>query len=188
MTPSEKAEALIRHYFDMCNAADRQGLIDCFTPEGTHYFPPGLPGAPWRGAESIADGWVNCVQKMGSKWTIEKVLCGADGREAVIESAGTLFETGIYAHAPAVHRYELAGRWKRLTGSCGLPTQRGGSVVFVIRADGREVFRSPALQPGRSATYDVPLDGVTTLELATEDAGDGNGSDWGMWLGPELSR
>jgi hypothetical protein len=109
-------------------------------------------------------------------------------REAVIESAGTLFETGIYAHAPAVHRYELAGRWKRLTGSCGLPTQRGGSVVFVIRADGREVFRSPALQPGRSATYDVPLDGVTTLELATEDAGDGNGSDWGMWLGPELSR
>lgn len=85
MTPSEKAEALIRHYFDMCNAADRQGLIDCFTPEGTHYFPPGLPGAPWRGAESIADGWVNCVQKMGSKWTIEKVLCGADGREAVIE-------------------------------------------------------------------------------------------------------
>ena len=109
-------------------------------------------------------------------------------REAVIESAGTFYETGIYAHAPAVHRYDLAGRWKRLTGGCGLPTQRGGSVVFVIRADGREVFRSPRLQPGRSVTYDVPLDGVTTLELVTEDGGDGNGSDWGVWLGPELSR
>ena len=85
MTPAGKAEALIRHYFDMCNAADRQGLIDCFTPDGVHYFPPGLPGAPWRGAETIADGWVWCVATMGSKWTIEKVLCAADGREAVIE-------------------------------------------------------------------------------------------------------
>ena len=85
MTPSEKAEALIRHYFDMCNAGDRQGLIDCFVPDGVHYFPPGLPGAPWRSAEAIADGWVSCVDAMGSRWTIEKVLVQADGREAVIE-------------------------------------------------------------------------------------------------------
>ena len=80
-----KAEALIRHYFDMCNAADLQGLIDCFTPDAVHYFPPGLPGAPWRGAKAIAEGWVWCVETLGSKWTIEKVLCTADGREGVIE-------------------------------------------------------------------------------------------------------
>ena len=85
MTRAQQAEALIRHYFAMCNAADRQGLIDCFTPEATHYFPPGLPGAPWRGAAAIADGWLCCVRDLGSKWTIEKVLCSADGREAVIE-------------------------------------------------------------------------------------------------------
>jgi ketosteroid isomerase-like protein len=85
MTPAARAEALIRHYFAMCNAGDRQGLIDCFTPEGTHYFPPGLPGAPWRGAAAVADGWVRCVAQLGSKWTIEKVLAAADGREAVIE-------------------------------------------------------------------------------------------------------
>ncbi|MGI3170889.1 nuclear transport factor 2 family protein [Pseudooceanicola sp. C21-150M6] len=92
-TPAQKAEALIRHYFDMCNLADRQGLIDCFTEDGVHYFPPGLPGAPWRGAEAIADGWVWCVENMGSKWTIEKVLAGADGKEAVIE--WTHWKTGI---------------------------------------------------------------------------------------------
>lgn len=85
MTPAARAEALIRHYFDMCNRADRQGLIDCFTPDGVHYFPPGLPGAPWRGAERIAEGWLWCVENLGSKWTIEKVLVGPDGREAVIE-------------------------------------------------------------------------------------------------------
>jgi len=109
-------------------------------------------------------------------------------REAVIESAGRLYETGIYAHAPARHRYDLAGKWRRLRGACGLPTQSGGSVVFVIRTDGREAFRSSTLVPGKTAAYDVDLAGVAVLEMVTEDGGDGNGGDWGVWLGPELSR
>lgn len=109
-------------------------------------------------------------------------------REAVLESAGRLHESGIYAHAPARHVYRLGGGWRRLRGECGLPTQPGGTVVFVIRTDGREVFRSPTLGPGRTASYDVDLSDVTILELVTEDAGDGNGSDWGAWLSPTLSR
>lgn len=108
--------------------------------------------------------------------------------EAVIESAGRMFETGIYAHAPALHRYDLAGKWRRLRGECGLPTQSGGSVVFVIKANGRELFRSPELGPGKTTAYDVDLAGVDALELVTEDAGDGNGADWGVWLTPELTR
>lgn len=83
--PARKAEALIRRYFAACNAADHAELVACFTPDAVHYFPPGLPGAPWRGAEAIADGWVWCVKTLGSQWTIEKVLAGADGKEAVIE-------------------------------------------------------------------------------------------------------
>jgi hypothetical protein len=108
--------------------------------------------------------------------------------EAVIESGGRFYETGIYAHAPAMHRYDLAGRWKRLRGECGLPTQRGGSVVFVIKADGRELFRSPTLNPGKTVSFDIDVAGAQTLELVTEDAGDGNGADWAVWLGPKLSR
>ena len=85
MTPADKAEAMIRHYFEMCNLADRTGLTECFTPEATHYFPPGPPRAPWRGAEAIADGWIRAVETMGSKWSVEKVIAAADGHEAVIE-------------------------------------------------------------------------------------------------------
>jgi hypothetical protein len=109
-------------------------------------------------------------------------------REAVIESGGRMYETGIYAHAPALHRYDLAGKWRRLRGECGLPTQSGGSVVFVIKADGRELFRSAKLGPGKTVAYDVDLAGVQALELVTADAGDGNGADWGVWLAPELTR
>jgi len=105
-----------------------------------------------------------------------------------LESAGKLFETGIYAHAPSVYHYALDGVWQRLRGECGLPSQRAGSVVFVIYSDGREVFRSPVVRPGRIESYDISLTGVNEIILATEDAGDGKTGDWGMWLAPELSR
>ena len=78
-------EALIRRYFDACNAVDRAALLSCFTPDAVHYFPPGLPEIPWRGADTIARKWIWCVENLGSQWTIEKVLIGADSNEAVIE-------------------------------------------------------------------------------------------------------
>jgi hypothetical protein len=78
-----KHEALIRRYFAACNAADHAGLVSCFTADAVHYFPPGLPDIPWQGAQTIADKWVWCVEHLGSQWTIEKLLIGAD--EAVIE-------------------------------------------------------------------------------------------------------
>ena len=50
-----------------------------------HYFPPGLPEIPWRGADTIAKKWIWCVETLGSQWTIEKILVSHDGPEAVIE-------------------------------------------------------------------------------------------------------
>jgi hypothetical protein len=108
-------------------------------------------------------------------------------RDALLIAGGELFETGIYAHAPASHRYDLAGGWKRLTGKCGLPSA-DGSVVFVIRTDGKEALRTGALKPGRTQAFGIDLTGVRELELSTEDAGDGNRADWGLWLGVQLER
>jgi len=107
----------------------------------------------------------------------------------ILVSGGELFETGIYAHAESHHVYNLGeGGWKQLTGKCGLPDQRGGSVVFVIRTDGKEVYRSGLTKPGKLNRFQIDLSGVSQLELLTEDGGDGKGSDWGMWFGPMLSR
>lgn len=78
-------EALIRRYFNACNAADFDELMRCFTPDAVHYFPPGLPEIPWCGAETISKKWVWCVENLGSQWTIEKVLISHNGDEAVIE-------------------------------------------------------------------------------------------------------
>lgn len=84
ITP-QHMEAEIRRYFAACNAGDHAALVSCFTPDAVHYFPPGLPDIPWRGADTIAAKWVWCVRELGSQWTIEKVLCSSSAPEAVIE-------------------------------------------------------------------------------------------------------
>jgi ketosteroid isomerase-like protein len=78
-------EATIRRYFDACNAGDEAALLSCFTPDAVHYFPPGLPDVPWRGAQTIAQKWRWCVEHLGSQWSIEKVLISRDCDEAVVE-------------------------------------------------------------------------------------------------------
>jgi len=109
-------------------------------------------------------------------------------RDALLLSGDRVFETGIYAHAEARHRYDIGGgNWKRLTGHGGL-APGGGSVVFVILTDGKEVFRSPLVKPGELVPFDVDLEGVIRLELLTTDGGDGKTGDWALWLEPELSR
>lgn len=78
-------EALIRCYFDACNAADYDALMSCFTPDAIHYFPPGLPEIPWRSADTICKKWIWCVENLGSQWSIERVLVSHNSSEAVIE-------------------------------------------------------------------------------------------------------
>jgi ketosteroid isomerase-like protein len=84
ITP-EHMEREIRRYFAACNAGDHAQLVSCFTTDAVHYFPPGLPDVPWRGADEIAKKWVWCVETLGSQWTIEKILCSSTAPEAVIE-------------------------------------------------------------------------------------------------------
>lgn len=85
MTPPERAEALLRRYFDACNAADVETLRACFTEDAVHWFPPGMPGEAWRGAEAIAANWARFVAKLDAVWTVDRLIAAPDGREAVLE-------------------------------------------------------------------------------------------------------
>jgi hypothetical protein len=108
--------------------------------------------------------------------------------DPLLRCGSDIFETGIYAHAPSRYQYDLQGGWRRLEGACGLPPQAGGSVVFVIRGDGRELYRSPRIGPGVSERFRVDIANVARLELVTEDGGDGKAADWGVWGEPTLLR
>ena len=131
-------ETLIRRYFAACNAADHAALVNCFTADAVHYFPPGLPDIPWRGASTIADKWLWCVDNLGSQWTIERVLVSPATHEAVIE----------WTH------------WKHKTGTA----QRGDEWCVFDAASGliseiRAYYAAPAVK-------DVPIGELTGFDYA----------------------
>jgi hypothetical protein len=105
-----------------------------------------------------------------------------------LQLGGKFYARGMYAHAPATYEYELGGAWKSLHTFFGIQDGHAGSVVFVIRGDGNELFRSQTIKDHLPHETTVNLTAVKVLTLIAEDAGDGNDSDWGIWATPTLSR
>jgi hypothetical protein len=117
---------------------------------------------------------------------LNQVLTGEGG--PLIEVGGVFFPSGLYAHAPSGYTYALDGKWKTLTASYGLQDGNSGTVVFVVKGDGKELFRSEPVRDHAVRELQAPAAGVRKLELIVEDGGDGNGGDWGVWLEPRLRR
>lgn len=106
----------------------------------------------------------------------------------LLEVKGTFFESGLWAHAPARHVVRLDGGWKEFTTRFGIRDESiYGSVVFVVRGDGKELFRSETMTPGKIGELKVSVADCTELELVVEELGNTN-SDWSLWLNPQLSR
>ncbi|HEX4122322.1 MAG TPA: NPCBM/NEW2 domain-containing protein [Verrucomicrobiae bacterium] len=104
---------------------------------------------------------------------------------------GTLFATGFFAHSPSRYVFDLGGKWKSLRGKGGLHSKLQGrayGVVFIIKGDGKELYRSPAIRGSEKAKYNLDVSGVKTLELIVDKASDKNGGNWALWLDPELDR
>jgi hypothetical protein len=85
MLTADQMERVIRSYYDGCNAADVAKMAGCFTPDAVHYFPPAMPGGPFRGAQVIAESWKRVVQKAQARWTIDALLLDPASGRAVIE-------------------------------------------------------------------------------------------------------
>ena len=105
--------------------------------------------------------------------------------------SGKIYASGLYAHSPSRYVFDLGGQWKILRGEAGLHTAHqpyAAGVVFVIKTDGKEVFRSPVIRGAARASYEVDVTGMKTLELIVDKAGNRNGGNWGLWLDPTLSR
>lgn len=110
------------------------------------------------------------------------------GAEPMLAAGDRLFETGLYAHAPASHVYRLDGRWKKLEGFAGIAAGKNGSVQFEVKVDGKTRWKSRILRGGELIAFEVDLTGGKQLELLTHPTDDGANSDWGLWLEPTLSR
>ncbi|MCR3719477.1 MULTISPECIES: NPCBM/NEW2 domain-containing protein [Prauserella salsuginis group] len=109
---------------------------------------------------------------------------------------GTTYEHGIGMLAPASATFYSGGRCSRLTALAGLddnipqgsqrrpyPDGDAGDVVFVVQADGTEIYRSGVVRQGDPAVaVDAAIDGADTVRLIAEDAdgtSTGDYADWG---------
>jgi len=108
--------------------------------------------------------------------------------QCFLQVGARFFASGLYAHAPSRYEFDLGGKWQRLSAGYGLQDGHAGSAVFVVRGDGRELFRSPLVRDHRLRELSVNAAGVARLELLVEDGGDGTSGDWGVWLAPRLER
>lgn len=102
--------------------------------------------------------------------------------------AGQRFAHGLYAHAPSNYQWELGGKWKSLHGQGGLQDGCTGSVVFVVRGDGKELWRSKLVKADTLIPFTVNVAGIHQLDLIAEDGGDGAASDWAIWIEPSIGR
>jgi methyltransferase len=100
-----RIEALIRTYFDGCNEADEAKMIACFTPDAVHYFPPGMYEGPFRGASTIAAKWATAVEKIGSYWTVDRLVVEPLSCQAVMEWCH--FKTATGTILRGIEWYEL---------------------------------------------------------------------------------
>jgi len=111
--------------------------------------------------------------------------------ESPLLDSGKIYATGLFAHSPSRYVFNLGGKWNTLRGEAGLHTafqSRALGVVYVIKTDGKEVFRSSAVRGATHAQYAVDVAGVKTLELLVENAYDHNWANWSLWLDPTLFR
>ncbi len=94
---------------------------------------------------------------------------------------------GLWAHANATHTYTLGGKWKTFTGSCALLKTGSGPVKAIILADGKPLWESQVIEPGKVGTFRLDVTGVQTLTLETKGTR-GIGSAHSAWLEPVLGR
>ena len=130
----------------------------------------------WAKWDSASTGWGPAMR-------------GSVPEDGFLSVGGKFSMSGFYAHAVSTYRFDLGNRWKTFKSGYGI--QDGdhlGSVVFVVRGDDKELFRSPLINDQQLRQLEVSVSGVQRLELIVEDGGNGKGSDWGVWVEPILER
>ncbi|MES2237374.1 MAG: nuclear transport factor 2 family protein [Pseudomonadota bacterium] len=118
-------ETRIRNYFDACNRADKEEIMSFFIPEGTHYFPEGSPFGVLRGAQAIAECWVNCVNDIGSCWTVDNFAGDMESRQAVIEWSHFKKKIGQLLRGDEWYRFTEDGLIIEIRAYYAAPTHAG---------------------------------------------------------------
>ena len=130
-------EEVIRGYFDACNTGDADAVAKFFAPGAVHYFPPDMYEGPFRGGDTIGAKWSWAVRTLGSRWTVDEIICDPDTDRAVIEWTHEKTKAGVVLRGD---------EWYHFDPDSGL--------IAEIRA----YYASPQADgPGPAGAFRVPL-------------------------------
>ena len=118
-----------------------------------------------------------------SGWKTTQKSLSIDGNKLRLN--GKEFKSGLGTHAPSLSSIKLDAKAKKFHAIVGVDDEvkKGmGSVEFIVRADGKVLFKSAPMKSGdRPQKIELALTGVRNLVLEVTDAGDGKGSDHANW-------
>ncbi|MDR2580796.1 MAG: NPCBM/NEW2 domain-containing protein [Fibromonadaceae bacterium] len=102
---------------------------------------------------------------------------------------GRVFEFGIGAHATSRLVWNINGAHKKFHSYIGLDDEAvgGNGAIWVVKGDGKELYRSRVLRSYDIDSVSVDISGVNFLELETLDNGDKD-YDHTNWAGAWLSN
>lgn len=97
------------------------------------------------------------------------------------------FRYGIGSHADANIEYDVSGKFTTLHGVIGLDDESacGDGAFFVVKGDGRELFRSGKMYSTQKQVLEVDVSGIQNLQFVLEQGGnkDCDHGDWAnIWL------
>lgn len=105
--------------------------------------------------------------------------------------AGKRFPWGLGVHADSELTFTLNGRFKTFLCDAGVASRMGkrGSVIFEVRGDGKELFKSNIVKGGDVAlSIEVSVEGVKKLDLKVTAAGDLDLGDAAIWGAARVVR
>jgi hypothetical protein len=97
---------------------------------------------------------------------------------------GRIFEFGIGSHAASKLVWNLDQPYKKIHSFIGLDDESacGNGAIWVVRGDGKELYRSKVLTSHEIDSLSIDIAGVKVLELETMDNGDKD-CDHANWAG-----
>jgi len=107
-----------------------------------------------------------------------------------LENRGRFYSKGIFAHSPSLYRFNLDGKWRKLSATVGIRdgAHIQGSARFTVIGDGKILYKSDALRVNQSETFELNVKNINTLELRAEGTEGHNHNSWAVWLNPLLEK
>ena len=128
-----------------------------------------------RGAETNThEFWLSELEysRIEQGWGQGRSNRSVDNRQMTV--GGKRYNNGIGTHAYSIIPIKIESKATELTGLAGLDDETGnrGSVVFHIKADGKEIWNSGLMRSGDAAKeFKVSLKDVNLLTLEVQDGG-----------------